>query len=185
MASEVEVWKDIPRFEGYYQASNMGRVKSLVRKGRKSEVILKGSPNNIGYMLVQLRNEDIKRKSLLVHRVIMMTFEPRDDADEMEVNHKDLNILNNALSNLEWTTCTENKAHYHKSEKFKEAIKKTPQGNTHHLAVMTDEKVLEFRRRWEEVKDLYGQRSKLAREFGISESTARLITDGITWKHLL
>ena len=91
MASEV--WKDVPGFEGYYQASNMGRVKSLVRKGRKSEVILKGSPNNIGYMLVQLRNE--------------------------------------------------------------------------------------------EVKDLYGQRSKLAREFGISESTARLITDGITWKHLL
>lgn len=83
MASEVEVCKDVPGFEGYYQAGNMGRVKSLVRKGRKSEVILKGSPNNIGYMLVQLRNEDIKRKSLLVHRVIMMTFEPRDDADEM------------------------------------------------------------------------------------------------------
>lgn len=80
MASEVEVWKDVPGFEGYYQASR--RVKSLVRKGRKSEVILKGSPNNIGYMLVQLRNEEVNRKSLLVHRVIMMTFEPRDDADE-------------------------------------------------------------------------------------------------------
>lgn len=185
MASKVEVWKDIPGFEGYYQASNMGRVKSLVRKGRKSEVILKGSSNNIGYMLVQLRNEEVNRKSLLVHRVIMMTFEPRDDADEMEVNHKDLNILNNALFNLEWTTCTENKAHYHKSEKFKEAIKKTPQGSSHHLAVMTDEKVIELRRRWKEVEGAYGQRAKLAEEFGIGYATVQQITDGITWKHLL
>lgn len=185
VTNEQEVWKDIPGFEGFYQASNLGRVKSLVRRGRKEEKILKGSPNNTGYMLVQLRNDDCKRKSLLTHRVVLMAFDPRDNMRNLEANHKDLNIKNNRLDNLEWTTTKENKEHYFASEKFQNVDYNSVKGADHHLAVMTDEKVVEFRRRYDEVKHKYGQRSKLAREFGIAECTARLITDGKTWKHLL
>lgn len=113
-----------------------------------------------------------------------MTFQPNDFMDELDVNHKDLDITNNAMSNLEWVTHKENVEHYWNTADFSQRLP-TPKGSTHHLAVMTDELVLEFRKRWELVKGVYGERSKLAREFGIAESTARLITGGKTWKHLL
>lgn len=99
-----EIWKDIAGHEGRYQVSDMGRVKSLVKPYRRVEKVLKGSPNTTGYILVQLQNGKEGRHSLLVHRLVMMAFEPREDMDEMQVNHKDFDISNNKLSNLEWTT---------------------------------------------------------------------------------
>lgn len=181
-----EIWKDIAGHEGWYQVSNMGRVKSLVKPYRRVEKVLKGSPNTTGYILVQLRNGSKGRFSLLVHRLVMMAFEPREDMDEMQVNHKDFDISNNKLSNLEWTTRQENMDHYTSSDKFvNRAVNSTHKGENHHLCVMTDELVIEFRRRYAEIKLVGGSRTKLAREFGIAESTARQITDGVTWKHLL
>lgn len=181
-----EVWKDIEGYPGY-QVSNLGRVKSLVKAYRRTDKILKGSPSTTGYTLVQLYSGEglSSRKSLLAHRLVMITFQPNPAMDELEVNHKDLDTTNNKISNLEWVTPKGNKEHYAASDKFMEAVKKLPTGEKQHLAVMTDELVIEFRRRWEQVKGVYGERSKLAREFGIAESTARLITDGKTWKHLL
>jgi len=108
--------------------------------------------------------------------------------EELLVNHKDLNVSNNNISNLEWVTYQGNSDHYWASDKSAEDLRngsRGPKGESHHLSVMTDELVREFRRRWDEVKHIYGQRSKLAREFGIAEGTARLITDNKTWKHLL
>lgn len=180
---EEEIWKDIEGYPGY-RVSNLGRVKSLVKAYRREEIILKGSPNTLGYILVQLYPEPCKRKSLLVHRLVMLTFQPNPMMDELHVNHKDLDVANNKMSNLEWVTEKENSEHYWNNPNIGDRLP-TPSGEQHHLAVMTDELVIEFRRRWEEVKGVYGQRSKLAREFGIGESTARLITDGKTWKHLL
>lgn len=180
----VEEWKDIEGYPGY-QVSNMGRVKSLVKPYRKQEKILKGTPNTVGYLLVQLYPEPCKRKSLLVHRVVMMIFQPNPAMEQLEVNHKDLDRTNNKLSNLEWVTSEVNKAHYYKSEKFKSVVFNAPKGEDQHLSVLTGEQVIEIRRRYDEVKHIYGQRSKIAREFCISESTCRQITDGVTWKHLL
>lgn len=184
--SADEIWKDIAGHEGRYQVSNMGRVKSLVKPYRRMEKVLKGSPNTTGYILVQLQNGKEGRHSLLVHRLVMMAFEPREGMDEMQVNHKDFDISNNKLSNLEWTTRQENMDHYTSSDKFtNRTINSTHKGENHHLCVMTDELVIELRRRYGEIKKVGGSRSKLAREFGIAESTARLITNGVTWKHLL
>lgn len=180
----MEEWKDVVGYEDYYQVSTSGKVKSLVKPYRKKEKILKGSPNTAGYILVQLYGKDKRRKSLLVHRIVMMTFQPNSVMDELEVNHKDLDITNNKISNLEWVTGKENIEHYWNNPNIDQRVS-TISGEDHHLSVMTDELVVEFRRRWRQVKGLYGQRSKLAREFGIAESTARLITEGKTWKHLL
>jgi hypothetical protein len=84
---EVEIWKDIEGYPGY-QVSNMGRVKSLVKAYRRKEIIIKGSPNTTGYVLVQLYPKPRQRKSLLVHRLVMITFQPNPAMDELEVNHK-------------------------------------------------------------------------------------------------
>lgn len=181
---ELEIWKDVVGYEGYYQVSMSGKVKSLVKPYRKKEKILKGSPNTTGYILVQLYGQDKRRKSLLVHRLVMMTFQPNPVMDELEVNHKDLDVTNNKISNLEWVTSKENIEHYWNNPNIDQRLT-TMCGEGHHLSVMTDDLVIEFRKRWDEVKGIFGQRSKLAREFGITESTARLITEGKTWKHLL
>ena len=64
MVKEIEIWKEIEGYEGFYSASNLGRIKSLPRRGRKSEKILNPSPNTTGYLAVQLR-KDGKRKWII------------------------------------------------------------------------------------------------------------------------
>lgn len=182
METEVEIWKDIQGYPGY-QVSNMGRVKSLVKAYRREDKILKGSPNTTGYTLVQLYPEPRKRKSLLVHRLVMMTFQPNPVMDQLEVNHKDLDTTNNKMSNLEWVTEKENKAHYVASDKFKTVIIKVPKGEDQHLSKLTEEQVLEIRRLYE--SNQHGTRKKLREKFGVSESAIRDILNGKTWKHLL
>lgn len=180
---EEEIWKDIEGYSGY-QVSNLGRIKSLVKAYRRKEIILKGSPNTIGYIVVQLYPKPRQRKSLLVHRLVMLTFQPNEVMHELDVNHKDMDITNNKMSNLEWVTSKENSEHYWNNPNIGDRLP-TPSGEEHHLAVMNDDKVLELRRLWEEGKDQYGFTTKIARQFNISEGTARLIVSGKTWKHLL
>ena len=179
---EEEIWKAIDGYPGY-EVSTLGRVKSLVKAYRREEMILKGSPNTTGYILVQLYPEPRKRKSLLVHRLVMLTFQPNPVMDELEVNHKDLDTTNNKMSNLEWVTEKENKAHYVASEKFKTTIIKVPKGEEQHLSKLTNEQVLEIRaiHKLNEYKSIKG----LLEIYGISRSAFRDIVKGRTWKHLL
>lgn len=179
---EDEIWKDIDGYPGY-QVSNMGRVKSLVKAYRREDIILKGSPNTTGYILVQLYPEPRKRKSLLVHRLVMMTFQPNPVMDELEVNHKDLDTTNNKMSNLEWVTEKENKAHYVASDKFKTIKREMVCGEDQHLSKLTEQQVLEIRaihklNQYESIKGLL-------EIYGISRSAFRDIVKGRTWKHLL
>ena len=104
-----EVWKDIEGYEGYYQISNMGRVKSLERtvwnKGRGcyitvSEKIRKGRDNGHGYLQVSLCKEG-KVRYPLVHVLVATAF--LENIDNLpEVNHKDENKYNNCVENLEY-----------------------------------------------------------------------------------
>ena len=121
---------------------------------------------------------------MLVHRLVMLTFQPCEVQDELFVNHKDFDVTNNRLDNLEWVTHQENADHFWR-EHVDPTRHLTQVGAAHHLSVLTDELVLEFRKRWEDGKDIYGYKTKLAREFGIAEATARQIINGTTWKHLL
>lgn len=104
------------------------------------------------------------------------------------MNHKDLDIQNNKLSNLEGCTHQENIDHYISSDKHKARMYEgceSLRGGNHHLSSLTDEIVIELRKRWELVKGIRGEGRKLSREFGIPDSTVRLITSGKTWRHLL
>lgn len=178
---EEEIWKDIDGYPGY-EVSNMGRVKSLVKAYRREDKILSGTPNTTGYVLVQLYPEPCKRKSLLVHRLVMITFQPNPMMDELHVNHKDLNTSNNKMSNLEWVTEEENSKHYWRTADISERLP-TPSGEDHHLAVLTDKEVLEIRTLYSEGN--YISKRSLARHYGVSEGTLRQILKGDTWKHLL
>lgn len=114
---ESEIWKDIPEYEGLYQASNLGRVRSLdrvsigvrfnsTRKGR----ILKGRPVRHGYLAIVLYGKDLSLKNIAIHRVVAITFLDNPE-NKPCVNHKNLIKTDNRLENLEWCTHQENMKH--------------------------------------------------------------------------
>lgn len=98
-----EIWKDIKEYEGLYQVSNKGNVKSLNYNHTKEEKILRPMVIRNGYLIVTLYKNG-KCKRLLVHRLVLMTFAPINNMDKFDVNHKDENKQNNNLDNLEWCT---------------------------------------------------------------------------------
>ena len=116
-----EIWRDIPGFEGYYQASTLGRIKSLsrtvtqrLRNGDSTTVYIEGQimsqqKSNKGYFRVGLR--DGKKKTYHgVHRLVALTFPEicGEYFDGAEVMHLDEDPANNKATNLRWGTHTEN-----------------------------------------------------------------------------
>ena len=102
----MEIWEDIADYEGLYQVSSLGRVKSLGNYKSSKEKILKPFSNKDGYLNVKLCKEG-KRKQYLVHRLVAKAFIPNPE-NKLEVNHKDEDKTNNKVENLEWMTCKEN-----------------------------------------------------------------------------
>lgn len=107
---ENEIWKDIPNYEGIYQASNMGRIKSLERIDalgyRLKEKILKPTINHKGYYKVPLyKNSKVKKYS--VHRLVYEAFNGQIP-EGLQVNHINEIKTDNRLENLNLMTCKEN-----------------------------------------------------------------------------
>ena len=100
-----EMWKDIDGYEGLYQVSNTGKVKSFrawKRAKCPNEYILKPTANNRGYLAVTLYKDASKRK-YLVHRLVAEAFIPNPN-NYPQINHIDEDITNNSFENLEWCT---------------------------------------------------------------------------------
>ena len=102
----MEIWKDIPSYEGLYKISSFGNVKSLI-----SNKILKPSRDRFGYVRFNAL-KDKKPKTLRIHRLVMEIFNPIDTI--MQVNHIDGNKSNNNIDNLEWCSDSDNKKHAYK-----------------------------------------------------------------------
>ena len=102
-----EEWKDIKSYRGFYQVSNLGKIKNLKRK----EVLLKPYISKQGYLNVKLIDPYFKKgNNYLVHRLVAEAFIPNPE-NKPQVNHKDGNKLNNSVDNLEWVTSSENNQH--------------------------------------------------------------------------
>lgn len=99
------MWKEVKGYENLYIVNDIGEIKSVARKGTKGTV-LKQDINKNGYKTVTL-SKDGKRKTLLVHRVVFYSFYPHTSND-LQINHKNENTLDNNLSNLEAITQLEN-----------------------------------------------------------------------------
>ena len=105
----TEYWRDIEGYEGLYQVSNLGRVKSLKDcYGKDREKILKPRKDKYGYLTLSLCKNGVK-KSFTVHRLVAQAFIHNPNPNHYtQVNHLDENRTNNKLSNLQWCTCQEN-----------------------------------------------------------------------------
>lgn len=121
MNATDETWKDIKDYEGMYQVSDLGRVKSLSRitkkKGgkisyRQPEKILSFYKTNTGYVMVHLY-KDGKNKHNLVSRLVAQAFIPNPD-NLPEVDHINHNLENNKPLNLRWCTPSQNKQNMRK-----------------------------------------------------------------------
>ena len=97
---EKEIWKDIEGFEGMYQVSNMGNVKSLNYNHTGKEKILKGRDTGIGYLQLHLY-KDGKRKNYFVHQLVATAF-CENQEEYTEVNHINEDKSDNRADNLEW-----------------------------------------------------------------------------------
>lgn len=114
MVNSKEIWKDIQGYEGLYQISNFGHVRSLKRfakskshsKRTVNPRLLKGGLDVDGYHLVSLYKKG-KKKTFKVHRLVAKAFIPNPNRYS-QVNHKDENKHNNCVNNLEWCNCKYN-----------------------------------------------------------------------------
>lgn len=116
---EKEIWKDIPRYEGLYQVSNKGRIRSLTHYARNNKdggmrliegMILSPFVTPTGYMQVLLsKGKDIRKKHY-VHRLVATAFLSNKD-NLSDVNHIDGDKNNNSIGNLEWCSHRDNQIH--------------------------------------------------------------------------
>ncbi len=104
----TEIWKDIVGYENY-QISNLGNVKN-----KTLDIILKPRTEKDGYLRVNLRSAG-KMKDGRIHRLVATHFIPNTE-NKKTVNHKNRNIKDNSVANLEWLTHREQMLHYHKTK---------------------------------------------------------------------
>ncbi len=100
-----ENWSSIAGYEGLYEVSDMGRVRSVARGGTKGG-ILSAHRSRYGYMLVSLFKNNI-RTGFSIHKLVATAFIPNPN-NLPQVNHKDEDKTNNHVENLEWCTASYN-----------------------------------------------------------------------------
>lgn len=108
----MEIWKDIIGYEGYYQVSNLGNVRSLDRFDgvhKRDGKIIRPNLKANGYLQVGLRKHS-ERKWFGLHRLVAIHF-IENPYNKPQVNHIDGNKQNNTVNNLEWVTGKENQTH--------------------------------------------------------------------------
>lgn len=180
----MEIWKDIKGYEGVYQVSSLGRVKSLDRisyNPRYGECKLKGQmlkacPNSNGYLGCSLVINGIT-KHFRIHRLVAMAFLPVV-SNKLEINHIDGNKANNKLSNIEWCNRSENITHA-----FRLGLKKAPKGVINGECKLTEKQVLEIRQQYLGVRKGVSM-DYLALKYNISRSQVSRILKRQSWKHI-
>ena len=115
------IWRDIPGYEGLYQVSNDGKVRSLNYNHTGKKQILKQYTNKEGYKRIALSKNN-KLKWYLVHRLVALAFIPNPN-NWPQVNHKDENKANNYVNNLEWMSHKDNCNYGTRNERHSKAMK--------------------------------------------------------------
>lgn len=172
-----ELWKDIVGYEGIYQISNLGNVRSLNRvvirgkvKQKRKGKVLSNYKIGKGYYAVRLC-----KKMYPIHRLVALHFLKNKD-NKPCVNHIDGNKLNNSASNLEWCTLKENTEHAYKNNLMKPRL-----GETNGSSKLSEKEVKHIRKIWK--SNLYSK-TYIAALFNVSIVTVSNIIKNKSWRHV-
>lgn len=179
MFESDEVWGDIPGYEGFYQASNLGQIRSLPRQEKRPNGksrfrpgrLLKGKLSRNHYWSVNLCKDGTSRWTE-VHRLVAMVFLP-DFSKEMIVHHVDHNRQNNRVSNLAMMYWSEHTRYHVRLGQKNKSIRRNPH-------VLTVAQVKEIR----ELIASHVTKSKIAEMFNVNNATIGRIANGHTWKRI-
>ena len=184
---QAEIWKPIPGFEGLYEVSDFGRVRSAYRKPTFKGRVRSPNLTVKGYLSVVLYKEGKRESPIGIHRLVAWAFLGPQPA-KIVVNHLDGNPRNNRLSNLEYCTRKEDAQHAlrtglkpvgdrHWSRLHPEL---RARGEGHGMAKLSEKQA-------REIKHLLANGvgpTAAARRVGCSVKSAKDISAGKTWKHL-
>ena len=178
-----EQWRPVKGYEGHYEVSNLGRVKSLLRfkdnnKGKQIvESKIKDQTFTAGYPSLNIYlGGDVKR--VYTHRLVADAFIPNPD-NKKTVNHKNGIKTDNKVNNLEWATYSENTQHAIETGLAKQG--NPPKGSTNGFSKLTEDKVIRMRLLYE--KGNISMR-EVAELFGIAKSTVVGIMNRKSWNHV-
>lgn len=163
----MEIFKDIVKFENKYQISNTGKVRN-----KKTGLILKPKYNQKGYQYVNLSVSKTKSIKWYIHRLVGFHFIP-NPGNKPQINHIDGNPSNNMVENLEWVTNTENQYH---------AVLNNLhfQGETHKDSKFTNESI----KLLPKLIDIGFSLVDINKLTGVAIQNIKKIINGITWRQL-
>ena len=168
-----EVWKDISGYDGRYQVSNFGRVRSYARERYSEPLILKSIHDSDGYCCVNLcyAEKGIRGRLTKVHRLVAKAF--IDNPNNLpEINHKDEDKTNNRADNLEWCTTRYNLTYGNRLN--------CARGSNNYHSKLTQSQVDEIRRDYIKGDREFGQ-SALGKKYGVSHGSIAAIVKGKSW----
>lgn len=179
----MEIWKDISGFEGRYQVSNLGNIKSLYRvKERRGygkivipEKVLNPHVDKVGYKRLYLYGDGFKIRDM-VHRFVAKAFLPNLE-NKPEVNHKNGIKTDNRVENLEWVTVSENRIHA-----FANKLQVPLKGSELPQAILKENDVLEIRACWGK-REM--SKKEIAKKYNVSLGCIRNVVERKNWRHLL
>ena len=173
----MEQWKDIAGFEGIYQVSDTGQVRSLDRvddRGRHLKGATMTANPKVGYRMLKLCKNS-KCTPVTIHRLVATAFIPNPEG-KPEVNHLDGDKQNNTVTNLVWATYSENALHA-------TASGLSPRGEKCYQAKLTARRVRSIRKHYVHGDKKYGS-TALAKKYGVSLSTIYDIVQRRSWTHI-
>lgn len=168
-----EEWRDVVGFEGLYEISSLGRVKSVWYNNNR---ILKLNTQTGGYVQISLRKNN-KAYAKLVHVLVMESFVSLKPTG-LEVNHKDGIKTNNMLANLEYVTPKQNMMHAFQCLRIGD---RKARGEKAGLAKLQDSDVIMIRQIYSQGGITFAE---LGREFGVHENTISKIVKRRGWGHV-
>lgn len=158
----------LPNIKDLYTINDNGEIFSDISGKMKTR-----NKGNTEYQIINFMTQEGKKKTYRVHRLVMMAFKPIKDMDKLEVNHIDGDKKNNALSNLEWCSSSENQKHA-----FQTGLQQPRKGEKSNFSKLTQadiDKIFELR-------NLGWLQKDIADQIGCTRSNISYILNHKTWQ---